>query len=80
MALNRWTGLVGMERRDDPENWVFDVTLARRGAFRSSAAKHRSRVIISRSEYPNWVVASEVAAQLAAAVHRSSPVRVDPVY
>jgi hypothetical protein len=64
-------------------DWVFDVITAlhddlkdgfRRGAPRSV----RSRVIISAAHYPNPVVASEVAACLAVAIHGGMPIDVLP--
>ncbi|WP_148044980.1 hypothetical protein [Nocardioides marmorisolisilvae] len=62
----------------DPEDWIFDVLSVE--LLRSDNLPRRSRVIVSRAEYPNWVIASETAALIVAAVHRSTPIRVDPVY
>ena len=62
----------------DPENWSFDVTTALHddmkggGRFRTV----RSRVTVSRQEFPSWPTASEVAACMAVAHHGGMPIEI----
>lgn len=65
------------------EVWSFDVFTAlhddlKGGLHRSDPRAVRSRVIISAVDYPNPVVASEVAACLAVAIHGGMPIDVLP--
>lgn len=57
--------------------WEFDVFTSDHDAVKEGNLEQIwSRVLISEEEYPNWVVAYEVAACLAVAVHGGMPTRV----
>lgn len=65
----------------DPENWTFDVITAdhddvKRGIIDS----HRSRVIVSRLEYPDWRVAAQCAAGMAVSRWGGMPTNIFNVY
>jgi hypothetical protein len=68
----------------DPEPWAFDVFTARHDDLKGGRLGRgltrvvRSRVMLSAVDYPSPVVASEVAACLAVAVHGGMPLDVLP--
>lgn len=63
---------------DDPENWSFDVSTALHDDMNQGGNYKtvRSRVTVSRQEFPKWTTAYEVAANLAVAVHGGMPTQV----
>lgn len=67
---------------DDPENYVFDVTTADHDDVKGGGdyPTTRSRVVVSRKEYPTYGLASDVAACIAAATHRAMPIKITPRY
>lgn len=56
---------------DDPIDWSFDVTTALHDDMKGGGKYKtvRSRVTVSRQEFPKWSTAAEVAACMAMAVH-----------
>ena len=62
----------------DPENWSFDVTTALHDDMKAGGAYRtvRSRVTVSRQEFPSWPTASEVAGCMAVAVHGGMPIEI----
>lgn len=55
----------------DPENWSFDILTAMHDDMKGGGVfvKKRTRVTVSRLEFPKWTTAAEVAACMAMAVH-----------
>lgn len=61
----------------DPPMWSFDVfTSPHDDVKRGILERVHSRVTISRTDYPSWVTAYAVAAEIAVAVHGGMPTRV----
>lgn len=65
----------------DPPMWSFDVfTSPHDDVKRGRLERVRSRVNISREEYPSWITAYAVAAEMAVAIHGGMPTSVLPRY
>lgn len=65
----------------DPPMWRFDVfTSPHDDVKRGILDRVWSRVNVSRVEYPSWVDAYAVAAEMAVAIHGGMPTSVLPRY
>lgn len=66
----------------DPENWSFDVTTALHDDMKGGGPYKtvRSRVTVSRQEFPSWVTAAQVAGCMACAIHGGMPTEILPRY
>jgi hypothetical protein len=67
----------------DPENYEFDITTVHHDDLKDNglaARAIRSRVVVSRKEFPTYGLAAETAACLAAAVHGGMPTQILPRY
>lgn len=63
----------------DPENWEFDVITSPLGPS-TSTQPTQSRVIMSRTEFPDWRAAAETAACIVNCIHGGMPTQVLPRY
>lgn len=60
--------------------WTFDVATSPHDDVKAGVLVRRwSRVHISRTAYPDWRVAAQVAACMAVAIHGGMPTTVTPV-
>ncbi|GAA4101673.1 hypothetical protein ACFFOS_11645 [Nocardioides kongjuensis] len=72
-------GVADVEERDEYDVYAFDVFTSRHDDVKAGrVAQVRSRVLVSRAEFPRFADAYEVAANLATAVHGGMPTAVLP--
>lgn len=66
----------------DPENYEFDITTADHDDMKGGGPYKtiRSRVVVSRKEFPTYGIAAETAACLAVAIHGGMPTKIQPRY
>lgn len=67
---------------NDPKNWSFDVTTALHDDIKGGGDYKtvRSRIVLSRTAYPTYGLASDTAACLAVAIHGGIPIETLPRY
>lgn len=67
---------------DDPKDWSFDVTTALHDDLKGGGVTRtvRSRVTVSRTAFPRWPAAAEVAGCMAVAIHGGMPIEILPRY
>ncbi len=64
------------------DDWSFDIITAHHDDMKGGGPyrRRRSRVTVSRREFPSWCMAAEVAACMAVAIHGGMPTDILPRY